>query len=177
MLDPILRRNLGHHHSEDVYWISPRVLAPIHMLWLHESTRRSCTQSAFLERTVGFLTRCSSTFTYLRNATCSWEAFSMKTLSVRPASRSPARIDWDVINSSTDFSFSTSLIHCIVRQGSATFEHTSVLKLTFQLWTSMGFREFSKMYVLDKKSRVFLHTTVNISSTSIMVKYYLHCEG
>ena len=41
------------------------------------------------------------------------------------------------MRSSINFAISTSLIHCIVRWGSADFEHSSVLKLTFQHWNSI----------------------------------------
>ena len=55
------------------------------------------------------------------------------------------------------------LTQCIVRWGPAVLEHTSVLKLTFQLWNSMKVWELSQMHVRDWKSRVIHHTTVRIS--------------
>ena len=48
--DPIVRRNLEHHHSVDVCWINLKVLVPLHTLRLHENVRRSCAQSVFILR-------------------------------------------------------------------------------------------------------------------------------
>ena len=53
------------------------------------------------------------------------------------ACRARTIIDRDVVSSSIDFAISTSLTQCVVRWVLADFEHTLVLKLTFQLWNSI----------------------------------------
>ena len=72
----------------------------------------------------------------------SWESSSMQTLSLHPAFHNLgslfSQIDCDVLDSSIDFAFSTSVIHDIVIWGFAVFAQTSVLKLTFQLSMESG---------------------------------------
>ena len=46
-------------------------------------------------------------------------------------------MDFRVLRSSSDLAASTSLIHCKARVGFFAFEHTSVRKITIQLWNSV----------------------------------------
>ena len=93
------------------------------------------------EESVVFLQqRCSSTLTLFRKCTCVRSSFNAdatiaSSISWSGKSLLPV-IGCDVTGSSIDFAISTSLIQCLVRWGSAVLEHTSVLKLTFQLWNS-----------------------------------------
>ena len=135
-------------------------------LWLDENAHRSCQQFVSSVRVGRVFERVALRHLLFFGSehACRDVFFSMQTQSSHQAYRSRGSlrpvIDCDVTRSSIDFAISTSLIHCIVRWGSADFEHTSVLKLTFQLWNSMESGKFSQVQFRNRKSRLINHATV-----------------
>ena len=149
-LDPIERRNLKRRHSANENWTNLRVLVPLHKLRLHGHAHRSFKQFCLFLRNLLYLwAGCSSRLTLFRKWTClsrslfNADAIIASSISQSVKSLRPV-LDCCVIRSSIDLAIPTSLINCIVRWGSADFEHTSVLKLTFQNWNSIEPGNFHK---------------------------------
>ena len=84
---------------------------------------------------------------------------------ISKSGKSRPSIDCDVISPSANLVTSTSWVHNIAIVGHLDLEHTSVLKLVFQQWTSSGVREFFEMQVRDLIPRIFHHTILKISSS------------
>ena len=172
--DPIERRSLGRRHSANWEWTNVRVLPPLHKLRLHGNARRSCEQFLFHVRIGQNSEHAAPRHTPLRGSErARREAPPTQTQSSHQAYRSRGKsfrptIDRDVVSSSLYFAIATFLIQCVVRWGSADFEHTSVLKLTFHLWNSTESGNSPRCNSEIGKSRKINHTTVGISSTSLI---------
>ena len=172
--DPISHRNLGHRHSAMSYWPHRRVPVVLHTLQLHGNTRRSCTQFVFLVR-IGrnFELVAPRHLLLFRKFDCVMKRF-FKADAIIASSISKWRklccpvIDRDVTSSSIDLATSPSLIHSTVTWGSAVRRQTSVLKLTFQLWSSKKVWTFSKILLCNRNTRIIHHKNVRISSTSMI---------
>ena len=115
------------------------VLVPLHKLQLHGNARGSYQQVVSLVR-IGRICEHAPLrhLNLFQKRTClSRRLFNADAIIASSISKSAKSVrptmDRDVISSPIAFAISNSLIQCIVRRGSVDFEHTSVLKLTFQL--------------------------------------------
>ena len=169
-LDPIERRNLGHRHSPNVYWICLRVLVPLRKLRLHGNAHRSCTQFVFLSRIGRTLEHAALKHLPFcgRDHACR-EVFSDAIIASsisnsRKSSRST--IDLDVISSSIDFAISTSLIQCAMRICS--LRSYFILEVDFPALKFRWSQEIFQMQFRDWKSRKSNHTIMRKSSTSMI---------
>ena len=92
-LDPIERLNLGCRHSANAHWINLRVLVPLQKLWLHRNARRSCNQFVFIVRSGRVFEHAALRHLLVSGSVhTSWEASSMQTPSLHPASCSQGNL-------------------------------------------------------------------------------------